>query len=86
MNLYLRKKAVEICKAGTNVILDWGFRTRDDRKAISDYLTIQGTDYEWHYIDVSDATWKRNTEERNSRIRAGMNGPDFMWTKDFSIN
>lgn len=55
VNLYLRKKAVEICKVGANVILDWGFWTRNDRQSISDYFKSQGIAYEWHYLDVSDA-------------------------------
>ena len=38
VNLYLRKKAVEIVKAGAYVVLDWGFWTAAGRKEISDFL------------------------------------------------
>jgi predicted kinase len=77
VNLYLRKKAVEICKVGANVILDWGFWTRNDRQSISDYFKSQGIAYEWHYLDVSDALWQRNITERNQRIAEGNGGSDF---------
>lgn len=77
VNLYLRKKAVEICKVGANVILDWGFWTRSDRQSISDYFKSHGIAYEWHYLDVSDALWQRNITERNQRIAEGNGGSDF---------
>ena len=37
VNLYLRKKAVEIVNAGCTVILDWGFWTKENRKEIKRY-------------------------------------------------
>ena len=77
VNLYLRKKAVEIVRAGANVILDWGFWTREDRRDISTFLTEHETDYEWHYINISDERWKRNIMERNARIEQGNQGPVF---------
>ena len=77
VNLYLRKKAAEICGAGANVILDWGFWTKADRTEISRYFEARGVPYEWHYIDVSETLWKRNIAERNRRIADGNGGSDF---------
>ncbi len=77
VNRYLRKKAVQIVEAGADVILDWGFWTRDDRREISEYLRMRNVAYEWHYIDVSDAQWEKNIAERNRRIENGDGGPDF---------
>ena len=77
VNLYLRKKAVEIVRAGANVILDWGFWTKEDRREISDFLTTQGIEYEWHYIDIDDVRWEKNIAERNACIEQGTKGPDF---------
>lgn len=77
VNEYLKKKAAEICKAGANVILDWGFWTQRERKEISAFFAGLGIDYVWHYMDVSDDGWKRNMEERNKRIQAGLGGSDF---------
>ena len=77
VNNYLKKKAAEICKAGANVILDWGFWTKENRTDISTYLKSCDVSYEWHYIDIDDDTWNRNIEERNKRIEEGNGGSDF---------
>ena len=77
VNLYLRKKTVEIVRAGANVILDWGFWTRDGRKEISEFFTLNQVPYEWHYIDVLPDRWKCQIEERNKRIEEGNGGADF---------
>lgn len=77
VNRYLRKKAVEIVKAGANVILDWGFWTKRDRDEISSFLDANKIPYEWHYIDISHHDWKKNITERNCRINAGMGSSDF---------
>lgn len=74
---YLKKKAIEISKAGTNVILDWGFWTKESRIEISKYLEASKVAFEWHYVDVDDKTWKRNIDERNNRVQAGTGGSDF---------
>ena len=77
VNLYLRKKAVQIVRAGASVILDWGFWTRTDRQEISEYYRAAGIEYEWHYMDFSEEQWERNIAERNRQIEAGSGGPDF---------
>lgn len=77
VNLYLRKKAAEICRAGANVILDWGFWTKNNRREMSDYLKGYGVEFEWHYIDVSDEVWMKNIDARNKKIQEGNGGSDF---------
>ena len=77
VNLYLRKKAVEIAHAGANVILDWGFWTKKDRAKISEFFKENNVTYEWHYIDVTDETWHKNIENRNKAIESGNGGSDF---------
>ncbi|MBO2517508.1 MAG: ATP-binding protein [Clostridiales bacterium] len=77
VNLYLMKKAAEIAAAGANVILDWGFWTRRDRRDISVYLEAREVPYVWHYIDVPHALWQRNIAERNERVARGEGGSDF---------
>ena len=77
VNRYLRKKAVQIVEAGADVILDWGFWTAEDRRAVSEFLAERGVPYEWHYIDIDDESWRRNISERNRRIREGNGGSDF---------
>jgi predicted kinase len=77
VNLYLRKKAVEIVQAGANVILDWGFWTNENRIEISQFFKTHNVQYEWHYMDVDDEVWHKNIDERNSRILEGNGGSDF---------
>ena len=57
VNLYLRKKAVEIVNAGCTVILDWGFWTKENRKEIKRYGENNGVLVEMHYIDIDDKSY-----------------------------
>lgn len=68
---YLHKKAVEIARAGSTVILDWGFWGRAEREAASAYYREAGVPFEWHYVEISDEDWKRNIESRNRAVAAG---------------
>ena len=77
VNLYLRKKAVEIVNAGCTVILDWGFWTKEDRKEIKRYGENNGVLVEMHYIDIDDKTWYENIEKRNNEVISGNGGSSF---------
>lgn len=74
---YLLKKTEDIIKTGTNVILDWGFWSNSDRKYIDDYFNSKGIECEWHYINIDDASWKKNIDERNQRVLTGVGGGDY---------
>lgn len=77
VNKYLMKKAVEIVKAGCNVILDWGFWTKAERQETTKYFNQFGIDVEWHYIDIEQTRWEQLIEERNNKIQNGNGGSDF---------
>ena len=62
---FLYKKATEIVIAGPAVVLDFGFWSRQERKAVSKYFSDRHIPYEWHYIHVSRETWAQNIAERN---------------------
>ena len=64
-NTYLLKKAVEIAKTGCNVILDWGFWQSSNRRYITQYVSSENVNIEWHYIDIKDKDWEENIKERN---------------------
>lgn len=68
---YLHKKASEIVAAGCNVILDWGFWSRDERKQVCEYYKSKYIHYEWHYIDISADDWNQNIRSRNEAVLAG---------------
>ncbi len=77
VNLYLRKKAVEIVNAGCTVILDWGFWTKENRKEIKRYGENNGVLVEMHYIDIDDKNWYENIEKRNNEVISGNGGSSF---------
>ena len=68
---YLLNKAVEAVRAGADVILDWGFWTRQDRQAHTKYFRQRAIPVEWHYIDVPDPVWRENIARRNAAVLAG---------------
>ena len=79
-NEYLSKKAVEIAKAGCNVILDWGFWNKIIRKNTTEYFNRKNINIEWHYIDIDDLSWEENIKERNKKIENSENKTDFYVT------
>lgn len=68
---YLFAKSLEILRAGANVVLDWGFWTRERRNTARTYYASCGVECEFHYIDVSEAVWQKNIERRNRDVLAG---------------
>lgn len=68
---YLFEKSLEIVKAGANVLLDWGFWTKERRKSARDFYGSRGIACEFHYIDTPDDVWRRNIEIRNQAVLAG---------------
>ena len=71
------KKSIELAKIGCNVILDWGFWTRNERKEITDLYKQNNIDIQWHYIDIDDQMWYDNIEKRNKKVLEGKGGSDF---------
>lgn len=68
---YLLDKAVEIVESGISVILDWGFWTKDERTSVKEFYTAKKIAHEFHYLDISDETWKARLNERNHAVSAG---------------
>lgn len=66
---YLHTMAADIAAAGCRVVLDWGFWTRAERKAVSAYYAGKGLSCRWHYIDVSDAQWEKQIAQRNAAVQ-----------------
>lgn len=74
---YLNKKAVEIVKAGANVIYERGLWSVKAREEAKDFFTQNGVNVELHYVNVSDEKWNQNIQERNAKIQAGNGGSNF---------
>ena len=68
---YQYAKSVEIAETGINVVLDWGFWTKEERSYARNYYSSKGIECEFHYIDISPQEWARRLEKRNLEIMEG---------------
>ena len=66
---YLCTLAQRLVRMDVSVILDFGFWSRAERRAVSERLA--GLPVEWHYVDVSPADWRRNIADRNRAAAEG---------------
>lgn len=74
---YMNKKAVEIVRAGANVIYERGLWSKEERNKTKEYFRQYGIEIELHYVYVSDELWKKQISERNKKIEEGKGGSDF---------
>lgn len=75
---YLFKKSLEMIRAGSDVLLDWGFWTKARRRAARTFYESRGIACEVHYIDVPDEVWHRNIEIRNRAVLEGATNAYYM--------
>lgn len=68
---YYLRKAEECISCGADVILDYGFWTRAERKEVSERLRNKGIPFEWHYIEIAPERWQANIEKRNALVKEG---------------
>ena len=68
---YLLKKSLQIIDIGVNVILDWGFWTKEKRNFVRDFYHSNGVEFEFHYLDIGDAEWLERLGKRNKEVEAG---------------
>jgi predicted kinase len=65
---YLYKKSVEIISLGINVIFDWGFWKKSQRKYATEYFGNLRIEIEWHYIEVNNKIWGEYVQKRNNDV------------------
>ena len=63
---YLLSLSLEILNAGTDVILDWGLWTEEQRRRLRGFFTEHGVKNEIHYLRIRDEEWERRIRKRNS--------------------
>lgn len=68
---YLFGKSAELIETGINVILDWGFWTKAERKYAREFYEARNIECELHYISVSEETWESRLAKRNALVEAG---------------
>ena len=67
---YLFYKSLELVEVEINVILDWGFWMKEERDYAREFYNSRNIECEFHYINISDETWKARLNKRNSAILA----------------
>ena len=65
---YLFAKSVELAEAGISAIMDLGLWTREERREARDFYHSRNIVCEIHYLDISDAEWKKRIEKRNKEV------------------
>lgn len=65
---YLFDKSLELITSEINVVLDWGFWTKEERDYARRFYNNRNIKCEFHYIDISNEIWKTLIEKRNSEV------------------
>jgi predicted kinase len=68
---FLKETACDIANAGVDVVLESGYFTKADRDRMKNYFRERGVPFEWHYLDVSPETWRKNIAKRNAAHAQG---------------
>ena len=82
---FVRETAVQIANAGVDVILESGYFNKAERDEMRAYFTERGVPCEWHYLDVSDETWRRNIAARNAAHAAGEVGTFYIGEAEIAM-
>ena len=65
---HLFDKSLEIIEKGFDVVLDWGFWTKEERDFAKNFYKSRNIDCELHYIEIDDETWEYQLNKRNNEI------------------
>ena len=62
---YLLEQSLQILATGTDVILDWGLWTREQRDRLRAFYAEHRAACEVHYLRISEEEWNRRIRKRN---------------------
>lgn len=65
---YLYKKTLDLVASGINVILDFGFWTKQERTNVKEFFQARNVSFEFHYLNISQSEWKKRIEKRNIEV------------------
>jgi len=68
---YLFELSLEILREGVDIVLDWGFWTREMRQEAREFYRAHGVATEMHYLPVDEATLARHIAARNREVADG---------------
>ena len=66
---YFLKKLLDIVEAGADVILDWGFWTKNERDYAREFYDSRNISYQFYYMNVGIDEWKKRILKRNQEIK-----------------
>lgn len=69
---YLFEKSIEILQNGVDIVLDWGFWTKDTRRSARDFYLSRNIPCELHYLDISENMWHSRIDNRNREVSCGV--------------
>ena len=64
---YLLQLSLRILESGTDVILDWGLWTKEQRARLRAFYADHGAEHEIHYLRVDREEWERRIRKRNEQ-------------------
>ena len=67
---YLLNKSLELIQKDINIVLDWGFWTKAERKSVKEFYKSRDIECELHYIEISEETWQYRLNKRNDAVLA----------------
>lgn len=70
--------SLQLIDSGVDVILDWGFWTRQWREEARAFYGARGVPCQLHYVDAAPDVWQRHIETRNRAVLAGRQGVYFV--------
>lgn len=68
---YLYDLTEQIIQTNVNVILDFGFWHKEERKSLIEFFKLKNIVAEMHYVKVDKVTWLSQIEKRNILIKEG---------------
>ena len=66
--------SLELIQSGVDVILDWGFWTRQWREEARTFYSSHGIPCQLHYVDAATDVWQRHIAARNQAVLGGQTG------------
>jgi len=80
---YVMEMAAQFAENGVDVVFESGYFSKAERDWYKDFFRNRGVNFEWHYLDVSDETWKKAISKRNEAHEMGDGGVTFPITDEF---
>lgn len=66
---YLYQKSLELIDSDIDVILDWGFWTREEREYARCFYSSRNIECEMQYLDIDSDEWRMRVQKRNQSVQ-----------------